>query len=364
MTKIKTTCYALLTILGLAVYTRDLSQAIEASDPNNPVLTAERRAKIKGFAKLGPTEFTANPIPLAPHSTDKKRQPENDSSDAPVKSRKLKAKDVFDSKQPILFHEDFSASTLARWKLSRDDQYALPEIEAERIKIVSAPELGKNRKAARFTVERKPDSFRSEIALPHEEGFQERWYAARLFLPQDWVVDKTSGGDIVLQWHAIPGNWRATYPNLAISLNKEHWIIQQSYGSPQTKPERNRVRLDTPIQLGQWVSWVVHAKWSPKEDGQLQIWQDNKLVFERKGPNVYSSIGVEYTPYFKTGIYHPEWHITSEDKRRAFEAEQPQATKKVILATDIKIGDARATYKDVAPSELHNSKETEQRRVK
>jgi hypothetical protein len=130
-----------------------------------------------------------------------------------------------------------------------------------------------------------------------------------------------------MQWHAIPGNWRATYPNLEISIGNTHWFIRQSYGSAQTEPTRTNQKLDDPVRPGSWVSWVIHAKWSPNADGLLQIWKDGKPVMERKGINVYSTIG----------------------KREAFEKENPVATKKVIYATDLKVGDERARYEDVAP---------------
>ncbi len=61
------------------------------------------------------------------------------------------------------------------------------------------------------------------------------------------------------------------------------------------------------------------------------------------------TIGVAYTPYLKTGIYHPEWNLSTEAKQAAFAAEKPVATLKVIYATDFKMGGAEATYADVAP---------------
>ena len=214
---------------------------------------------------------------------------------------------------------------------------------------VVGPGLGDGRKAVRFAVQRAPNSFRSEISLPHEDGFQERWYGERILVPQDWVFDPAKANDIVMQWHAIPGNWRATYPNLAISIGNTNWFIRQSFGSAQTKPTRTNQKLPDPVRRGAWVSWVIHAKWSPGDDGLLQIWQDGKLVMDRKGPNVYSTIGVEYTPYLKTGIYHPEWHLDKDGAREAFDKENPVATNKVIYATDIKVGNEHARFEDIAP---------------
>lgn len=103
------------------------------------------------------------------------------------------------------------------------------------------------------------------------------------------------------------------------------------------------------VQPGTWTAWVIHAKWSPKEDGLLQIWKDGKLVLERKGPNTYGTIGLDYTPYLKTGIYHPEWNTAKEGRLERFNADKPVATHKITYVTDLKIGGPTATYDDIAP---------------
>ena len=269
-------------------------------------------------------------------------------ADEPV--RRFRANDVFAYHQVLLFQDDFQSGQFGKWNFSEDDRYSLPRETPERIRIVEAPGLESGRKAVRFAVPRAPNSFRAELSLPSEKGFNERWYGERLFVPPDWVFDPTRGNDIVMQWHAIPGNWRATYPNLAISIGNTNWFIRQSYGSAQTTPTRCNHKLDDPVEPGKWVSWVIHAKWSPGADGVLRIWKDGRLVLNLKGPNVYSTIGVEYTPYLKTGIYHPEWHLDKDSKREAFDREIPVATNKIIYATDIKVGDELARYEDIAPA--------------
>ncbi|MBA4192410.1 MAG: hypothetical protein C0467_30960 [Planctomycetaceae bacterium] len=268
------------------------------------------------------------------------------------KGRALQADQVFNPRQPVRFQDSFQEEPLKLWNYSENDQYRLEAVTPDRIKVTDAPGLGQGRKAVRFAVERSPNSFRSEISLPHEKGFQERWYAGRILIPEDWVFDESRGEDIVLQWHALPGDFRPTFPNLAISVRNDRWFVRQSHGDPKTQPTRSTTKLDDPVKRGVWVSWVIHAKWSPKEDGLLRIWRDSKLVVDRKGPNVYGTIGVEYTPYLKTGIYHPAWHLQTDEQRAAFEKAKPAATKKVVYVTDIKVGNERAKYDDVAPAAL------------
>jgi len=277
------------------------------------------------------------------------RAAETPQSAAGGKGRQFSAQEVFDYRQPLIFQDAFQAAQFGKWNFSEDDRYRLPKETPERIQIMDAPDLGAGQKAVRFAVRRGPNSFRSEISLPHEPGFHERWYGERIYVPGDWVFDPGRAVDIVLQWHALPGNWKATFPNLELSIGNTNWFIRQSFGSAQTKPTRVNERLAEPVQRGAWVAWVIHAKWSPGADGVLQIWRDGKLVLDRKGPNVYSTIGVDYTPYLKTGIYHPEWHLDKAGKREAFDKENPVATNKVIYVTDIKIGDERASYDIVCP---------------
>ena len=270
---------------------------------------------------------------------------------APVEPRRpFRAGDVFSHEGPFLFRDNFRSGEFGRWNFSEDDRYKLLQATPERIRIVAAPCLGDGEKAVRFFVPRAPDSFRAEISLPHENGFQERWYGGRILVPEDWVIDPGRAQDIVMQWHAIPGNGKATYPNLAISIGNTNWFIAQSFGEAKGTPSRPRIKLEEPMKPGAWVSWVVHAKWSPKEDGVLEIWRDGKKVADLKGPNVYGDIGIEYTPYLKTGIYHPEWHLDTDRKKQEFEKETPVAKSKTIYATDFRVADSRAKLEDMMPA--------------
>ena len=94
--------------------------------------------------------------------------------------------------------------------------------------------------------------------------------------------------------------------------------------------------------------WVIHAKWSPGKNGLVRIWKDEDLVLDQKGPNVYGTIGKEYTPYLKTGIYHPEWHLNSDARKKRYEAETPGVTKKEAYVAKVVVGREDATYEMMA----------------
>jgi hypothetical protein len=262
-----------------------------------------------------------------------------------------------ETNSPLIFQDDFKAG-ISKWKISIND-VASPERDlpanliTERITVVPAPDSPPGSMAARMTVPRALGTFRSEISQPQEKGFQERWYGLRLYVPMDWNFKAEAGDDVVMQWHAILGDelkakkeesgGTRNFPVLAIAIEDNKWSIRRAFGDP-AKSGRDNKLLDDPVAAGHWTAWVIHARWSSGDDGLIQIWKDGKLVKEAKGPNNY--LVQAHTPYFKTGIYHPTWKKKNSDKF----TEQDQTLKsRVIYSADVKIGNEKAKYEDVAP---------------
>jgi hypothetical protein len=108
---------------------------------------------------------------------------------APSTARHNTAADVFEKNKVIMLQDDCSsADPFKLWDLSEDARYELASADEDRLRVVDAPNLP-GTKAVRFFVNRAPNSVRSEISLPSEKGWNERWYAERMLLPNDWVVD-------------------------------------------------------------------------------------------------------------------------------------------------------------------------------
>ncbi|WP_264448417.1 polysaccharide lyase [Bacillus cereus] len=244
---------------------------------------------------------------------------------------------------PIMLEDSFQ-SGLEKWKISINDPENPNNLDTEtimqRVHVVDAPDMPGDHKAVQFFVPHSQGQFRSEIAQPHEEGFHERWYTARIYIPQDWVFDTNSGIDIVMQWHAVLGNERVDkdFPELAIAVEGNRWSIQRAFG-PAANIKRDSKTLDEPVQKGVWSSWVIHAEWSSRNNGLLQIWKDGKVVWKVQGPNAYATRA--RTPYLKTGIYHPHWNP------KYFELEAGPVKERKIFIADVKIGNERATYQDM-----------------
>ncbi|MGD8191595.1 polysaccharide lyase [Brevibacillus ginsengisoli] len=247
----------------------------------------------------------------------------------------------------IMVQDNFQ-SGLGQWKVAinaAEDRAGLDaDTVTQRVQVVDAPGMPQGHKAVQFVVPHTEGQFRSEIAQPHEEGFHERWYAARVYIPQDWVFDTDSGNDIFLQWHAILGNERVDrdFPNLSISVDGDKYVIKRSFGSV-ADIQRDSRALDQPVQKGVWSSWVVHARWSSASDGQVEVWKDGKSVWKVNGPNAYTTR--PRTPYFKTGIYHPQWKLKYGELKTGLVKERK------ILITDVKIGNEQANYNDMMPKD-------------
>jgi hypothetical protein len=145
------------------------------------------------------------------------------------------AKDVFNDQGPVIFHDDFR-SGLGKWKITLDageDRSSLDkQTEKKRVQIVEAPDSEAGRKAVRCVVPYKLGTFRSEITLPPEEGFHERWYGARIYVPKDWVSGSDSGGDTVMQWHGRISKVKldSANPPLSIAILHDRWVVHQSTG--------------------------------------------------------------------------------------------------------------------------------------
>lgn len=259
-----------------------------------------------------------------------------------------------------LFANNYDAGSFQSWaKFTLDDVYAVELApprstwgQQERIKLVAAPLSEKSgNHAVQFTVPRALNSFRAELALTQEPGFQERWYGLRIFVPADWIFDAEDGNDIVTQWHHILGGAtapeRGNYPPLSIAINGEAWNINNNFGTVG-KADREHFVATEKVVPGRWYSWVIHAKWSPRADGRLEIWLNGSRVVNKTGPNTYDT-PLAHTPYWKIGIYHPGWKARGTEKRTAHRA---TITRRVIVIDDTKMGSESATYQDVAPPQF------------
>ncbi|WPP48656.1 heparin lyase I family protein [Catalinimonas niigatensis] len=58
--------------------------------------------------------------------------------------------------------------------------------------------------------------------------------------------------------------------------------------------------------IGKWIVWTWHVKWSYGSDGFVRIYKDDQLFVSYDGPNTFKD-EEDRAPYFKFGIYNNYW---------------------------------------------------------
>ncbi|HEY9624483.1 MAG TPA: heparin lyase I family protein [Crinalium sp.] len=308
------------------------SRTIDRNDfdgalPEPPIPTPKNDSNVT----LDPKPIVAPPpLPLAPPSPDPKPIASSTPKPTPRANNQSLSK--------LMFFDDFEDGSIAKWSPERPLKQS--------IQVVQSP--SGDGKAVRFELNRNDrlvhGGKRAELALDKIPANSERWYGYRIMLPTSWQTDGSQ--EIVTQWHDYPDfalgeDWRS--PPLAITVHDNEWGIDNRWDPKRvTKnndptPEGGTDTLWTgPYQKGVWTDWVVHAKWSAKADGLLQIWKDGVLVVNKRGPNTYND---EYAPYFKVGIYKPSWKLNPAAS---------SVDKRVLYFDQMRVGDGSVNYTDVS----------------
>lgn len=181
----------------------------------------------------------------------------------------------------------------------------------------------------------------SNEPLPADE--QERWYGFSVFLP-DSGMQKDSEPEIIAQWHQSPDRsegetWSGAGPPVALSLQNGILGLSYKWDTRRIIVKGDGVKIKSSgaglgiAPLNRWIDFVFHIKWNSFGNGILQVWQDNKLVVDKTG------IAIGYNdnrnPYWKVGIYK-------------YSGKSNHASRSVYY-DEIRIGNDKATYADVAP---------------
>ncbi|MEV0610635.1 heparin lyase I family protein [Polymorphospora rubra] len=184
--------------------------------------------------------------------------------------------------------------------------------------------------AVRFQLDRTDaspaaGSKRAEINQPDSQPANaERWYGFSINLDPSWAYDTSS--EIVTQWHQCDSGCPGGSPPLALLTSKGRWQIDF----------RGEFVDLGPYRTGVWTDWVFHVRWRTDDAGLLEVWRDGAPVLTRTGA-VHG--GGPRSPYFKIGIYKWDW---------AFADRHSSVDRRVMFHDEVRIGDERATYDDVA----------------
>jgi hypothetical protein len=151
----------------------------------------------------------------------------------------------------------------------------------------------------------------------------ERWYASSYYLPGDYITD--AAPECVTQWHTNIGS-----PPLSLWTQNGQWRITR-FGNKQT--------IVGNYTKNKWTDFVFHVKWSTGSDGLIEAWKDGIKVLTFTGATILT--GTSYGAYMRTGLYKWPWNPTSSIASSTLQ--------RVLYVDDVRIGNANATYYDVAP---------------
>ncbi len=153
-------------------------------------------------------------------------------------------------------------------------------------------------------------SFRSEVnARDFPPVGTERWYSFSLLLPEDFPIENNRL--VLAQWHGADKKYLgepSRSPALAFRFSRGRFFITIRHSADRIvwnpSDACSMTLFDTErFPLGVWNDFVVQARWSYREDGQVNVWWNDQQVVNYSGPVGYND---DLGPYFKFGLYRDD----------------------------------------------------------
>ncbi len=247
----------------------------------------------------------------------------------------------------IIFDDDFESGVLDnnKWDVTWWTDHQLSEgIQPE---IVTSPVRSGNY-AVKMRIEYQwngvNDYDRTELQGKrndngsHVSFFQpgeEYWIGFSCFLPSDWAVDNAE--ELIFQLHGNGNGDRS--PSLALYIDGNEWYWYNRWQSDRNavnSTEGEKELWRDQYEKGEWVDWVIHAKWSYNSDGYLEIFKNGTSIVQYNGPNCYNDeLGIRGP---QTGVYKWPWLDGPTN-----------VTERIVYLDEFKVGGANSSYDDVAP---------------
>lgn len=131
----------------------------------------------------------------------------------------------------------------------------------------------------------------------------ERWYAWSIYIPADFPVLRGRSPNYILgQVHQFGGSG----PEVLLMLQDDglHLKLSDPFrldDDPMNPiPDFRRVKLASQSAVkGKWQDFLLQARWSRGEDGQMRLWRNGREVWSYRGANTNANDPL----YFKYGIY-------------------------------------------------------------
>ena len=167
---------------------------------------------------------------------------------------------------------------------------------------------------------------RAELKLNSFPKNSERWVGVSVYFPQ--------GGDkgfvSFFQFHIRPDKGKSwTSPPFQVIMRGDSLSLRRyargTAGSNQTWDLG-------PVTRGKWMDFVFHIKSSHTSNGLFEAWVNGVQKVNYSGA---TSLDYSHGPHVKMGVYVGIGNKAS--------------TETILYYDDLRIGDEKATYKDVAP---------------
>ncbi|WP_197088617.1 polysaccharide lyase [Rufibacter radiotolerans] len=212
------------------------------------------------------------------------------------------------------------------------------------LNYVSKP-VFRGKRAARFEIRKDQplvqNGKRSEITVVGAVTNKHRWYSFAAYFPADGFVKDTER-EVICQWHQRPDyhlGEKAASPATSLRVNKDRFVLDTGFNAEQVSTgvtEESRKKIDLgPVTKDTWHEFVFHFIHSYGPDGLVEVWHNGTKVVSQKGGNMYNSAAM---PKWKIGLY-----------KAAFKTDKSTVTRRVIYLDNIRVGNEKATYVDMAP---------------
>ena len=183
----------------------------------------------------------------------------------------------------------------------------------------------------------------------------EYWIGFSIYVQANLVSDPPGLSDIVFQVHGNPDEGEdSRNPPIALVVDTreeggelvDYWRIWRLWdpramttGGPQYD-QWYEMMLPMADDIGHWTDWVFRIifDYNNNGDGLLQVWRNGAQVLDVSGGNCFND---QLGPYPTFGVYKWPW--------RPDDPHETNSEWRLFYFDEFRIGDANATYEDVAP---------------